>query len=243
MFASTLVGTSLELLTCRALSERNVPHGFTLRSGGFGRRDRGEHDRETLKTALGLDRVAHMKQVHEKTVRFVNESCSLSECDALATKEPGLGVIVHAADCVPLLFWASRRNAVAAVHAGWRGTMLRVASETVAALGRELFCSPNELHVVIGPSIRVCCFEVGGEVVEAFAESGHDLSRIRRAGPRGRDQLDLVEDNRMQLAESGVPAGQVYDSERCTLCENDKFYSYRAEGKGVGRLMGVIAVS
>ena len=183
-----------------------------------------------------------MKQVHGKTVGFTNESRGVPECDALATKEPGLGVIVHAADCVPLLFWASRRNAVAAVHAGWRGTMLRVAAETVTALGRELFCSPNELHVAIGPSIRACCFEVGDEVVEAFAESGHELSRIRKAGPHGRDRLDLVEDNRIQLGEAGVPEEQVYDSERCTLCENDKFYSYRAEGKGVGRLMGVIAV-
>ncbi len=242
MFESSLVDPSLELLTCRALSERNVPHGFTHRSGGFGWREQGERDREALTTALGLGSAAHMRQVHGKTVGFTNESRSVPECDALATEEPGLGVIVHAADCVPLLFWASRRNAVAAAHAGWRGTMLRVASETVTALGRELSCSPNELHVAIGPSIRACCFEVGGEVVEAFAESGHDLSRIRRAGPRGRDRLDLVEDNRIQLEEAGVPEGQIYDSERCTRCENDKFYSYRAEGKDVGRLMGVIAV-
>jgi YfiH family protein len=183
-----------------------------------------------------------MKQVHGRTVRFVSGSALLPECDALATTEPGLGVIVQSADCVPLLFWASRRRAVAAVHAGWRGTMLRVASETVEALGRELSCSPEELHVAIGPSIRACCFEVGSEVVEAFAESGHDLAHIKKPGPGPRDHLDLILDNRIQLEEAGVPAEQVYDSGRCTVCENDKFYSYRAEGKGVGRVMGVIGL-
>lgn len=242
MFASTRLGSSLELLTCRALSERNVPHGFTFRSGGFGQREHGERDREALTRALGLRRASHMKQVHGKTVRIVDESGVHPECDALATTEPGSGVIVQSADCVPLLFWASNRNVVAAVHAGWRGTMLRVVSETVEALGRELGCSPNELHVAIGPSIRACCFEVGGEVVETFAESGHDLTRIRKPGPRGRDHLDLVEDNRIQLEEAGVAEEQIYDSKRCTMCENDKFYSYRAEGNGVGRLMGVIGL-
>ena len=83
---------------------------------------------------------------------------------------------------------------------------------------------------------------MGDEVVDAFVGAGRDREAVSRPGPRGRRHVDLVEDNRRQLTEAGVPVERIYDSGRCTACENERFYSYRKEGKGVGRLMGVIAV-
>ena len=237
MFVSTTHG-GVELLLCEPLSRAGVPHGFTSRTHGFGARDQGERDREQLSRALKLSRLAYMKQVHGRSVCRIDGNDHVPECDGVTTKERDLGLIVHSADCVPLLFWASDVNAVAAVHAGWRGTLARIAEEAVSALAGR----PEKVHVAIGPSIRACCFEVGDEVVEAFGAAGRDRERISKLGPRGRCHVDLIADNSDQLVACGIPEGQIYDSGRCTMCENDRFYSYRREGKGVGRLMGVIAV-
>jgi YfiH family protein len=184
-----------------------------------------------------------MRQVHGSIVRTAVPGASPAlECDGLATDRRGLGVAVQSADCVPLLLWASERNAVAAVHAGWRGSLARVAAKAIEHLRASYGARPDELHAAIGPSIRICCYEVGDEVIEAFSSSGRDHSRISKPGPRGRRHLDLVEDNRSQLLGAGVPERQIYDSARCTHCEPESFPSYRRDGPGAGRLLGWIGV-
>ncbi|HSF17796.1 MAG TPA: peptidoglycan editing factor PgeF [Vicinamibacteria bacterium] len=229
-------------LFCRVLEENDVPHGFTLRTQGFGERDHGHEDRQRLVNALGLESATHMRQVHGNTVRLVRTNDTIPEADGLLTDEPGLGLIVHSADCLPLLFWSEATNAVAAVHAGWRGTLARVATTAVRTLTRELGVEPHQTHVAIGPAIRACCFEVGDEVVEAFAESGRNVSAITHDGPRGRKHIDLVADNRMQLEEAGVAADRIYDCCRCTSCENERFHSYRRQGELVGRVISIVGI-
>jgi YfiH family protein len=152
-------------------------------------------------------------------------------------------LVVASADCVPLLFWDERTNAVAAVHAGWRGTLANAAAAAVAELESARGVKAQELRVAMGPAIRACCFEVGEEVVAAFDGSGRDMRRIVRTGasPTGRTHLDLIEDNRIQLREAGIPDDRIYDSNRCTVCDNERFYSFRKEGEGVGRVLGMIA--
>lgn len=227
----------VEYLTCASF---RPPHAFTLRTAGFGGRDRGEADREVLGRALGLSRSAHMRQVHGADVRVAPDATEPMEADGLMTDAHGLGLVVHSADCVPLLFWAEEANAVAAVHSGWRGTLARIATRAVSALNEAFDVDPADLHVALGPAIRSCCFEVGDEVVQAFAESGREMSRIASPGPNGRDHLDLIEDNRMQLQAAGVSGARVYDSGRCTACENERFFSYRREGRGVGRVISMV---
>lgn len=233
----------IDLLTCRPLEERGVPHGFTSRRNGFGSRNNGARDHSKLARALRLETVASMKQVHGRNVASITDPPTPPrECDAVVTDRSGLGLIVHSADCVPLLIWAETTNVVAAIHAGWRGTLANVTAATVDTLVSEKSASPEELHVAIGPAIRACCFEVGDEVVEAFVEAGRSREGISRAGPGERRHVDLIGDNCRQLVAAGVPEERIYDSGRCTACENEVFYSYRREGEGVGRLMGVIAV-
>ena len=217
-----------------------VPHGFTLRTRAFGARENGERDRERLRLALGFSRLTGMHQVHGNDVHVL-EGNAVSKCDGLLTNERGVGVFVQSADCVPLLLWASKVKAVAAVHAGWRGTLARIASRAVSRLHEVYGASIEEIHVAVGPAIRVCCYEVGDEVISAYAESGRDIGRISR--PRGRRHLDLVEENRAQLVASGVQIERVYDSGLCTYCENDRYYSFRREGSGVGRIFGAIGLS
>jgi YfiH family protein len=223
-----------------------VPHGFTLRSRSFGGRESGARDSETLARALGLFRVAFMRQVHGNDVAVLDDEAFDAPpptCDAFLTDRPGVGLTVQTADCVPILLWGSTRNAVAAIHAGWRGTLARVVSRAVASLESGYGVVPEEIHAAIGPAIRVCCFEVGDEVMAAFEQSGRNPEVISRPGRRGRRHLDLVEDNRAQLVEAGVSASRIHDSGRCSHCEVERFFSYRREGAGVGRTMGVIGVA
>ena len=231
----------VDLLQCVPLLEEGVLHGFTLRTGDFGVRENGERDRERLRLALGFSRLTGMHQVHGNDVQIL-EGNAVSQCDGLLTDERGNGVFVQSADCVPLLLWASKVKAVAAVHAGWRGTLARIASRAVSRLNEVYGASLEEIHAAIGPAIRVCCYEVGDEVISAFAEGGRDIDRISRPGPRGRRHLDLVEENHAQLVASGVQIERVYDSGLCTFCENEGFYSFRREGSGVGRIFGVIGL-
>jgi YfiH family protein len=238
-FRTTAIA-GIELLQCVPLLERGVPHGFTLRSGGFGARHRDARDRERLAHALGLSTVAGMHQVHGNEIRILEEGGFSFPCDGLATDRQGAGVTVESADCVPLLLWASSGNAVAAVHAGWRGTLAGIAERAVSTLQHAFSARPGDIHAVLGPAIGVCCYEVGDEVIEAFAAAGRDVTRIARPGSRGRSHLDLLEENRSQLLSSGVAEERIHVSALCTYCENDRFYSFRREGNGVGRIFGAI---
>ena len=241
MFDSKITD-DLEFLTCKALEEHGVPHAFTSRHNGFGERANGPDDHAALAHALNLDTLATMKQLHGRDVQLITEAEPTPECDGMVTDEPGLGLVVHTADCLPMLMWAEKANAVSAVHAGWRGTLANVAAAAVEKLMGEKAASAEELHIAIGPAIRACCFEVGDEVVEAFVDAGRDADAISRPGPRARRHVDLMEDNRHQLLSAGIRPDRIYDSGLCTACANERFYSYRKEGKGVGRLMGVIAI-
>jgi len=236
------IENDLELMTCRALDAHGVPHAFTSRRNGFGDRANGPDDHAALTRALNLDTIATMQQVHGCDVRTIVAAAPAPRCDGVVTDAPGLGLVVHTADCVPLLMWAEKANAVSAVHAGWRGTLANVAAAAVAKLIADKAAAAEELHVAMGPAIRECCFEVGDELVDAFVDAGRAEDAISRPGPRGRRHVDLIGDNRRQLIAAGIRPQHIYDSGRCTVCENERFYSYRKEGEGVGRLMGVIAV-
>ncbi|MGH9321852.1 MAG: peptidoglycan editing factor PgeF [Vicinamibacteria bacterium] len=233
-FTSELGG--IGLLQCRPLIEAGATHAFTTRAASFGSREQGTRDPERLSRLLGFSGFAQMQQVHGNDVRSAAEEGPAPSCDGLVTDRKGVALLVKTADCVPLLFWASERNAAAAVHAGWRGTISGIAGSAVRKLVSSFGASTGELHVALGPAIRVCCYEVGDEVIERF----RDPDLVSRPGPRGRQHLDLVEVNRRELLAAGVPEERIYDSGRCTSCENHRFYSFRKEGSGVGRLFGLI---
>jgi YfiH family protein len=212
-------------------------------------------DERALVAAVGADRLAMLAQVHGANVFVVDDAERLPERtergDALATDLEGVAIAVRAADCVPLLLADRATGAVAAVHAGWRGTVARVAPAAVAAMSRRYGSRPADLVVAIGPSIGVCCYEVGSELVDAYAAAGHERHLIDRwfiARPpergskeRPRLHLDLAAANRDQLVLAGVPDDQVHASGLCTAMHLDVLTSYRAEGAKAGRLAAVIA--
>jgi YfiH family protein len=197
------------------------------------------HGREVVTIERGID--------HDSLAALQLEPAS---ADALVSNATDVALVIRAADCVPLLMADRRTGAVAAVHAGWRGT---AAGAAVAALTRmtEAFgTNPVDVVAAIGPSIGECCYDVGPELVDAFANAGHARYLIDRwflapppprgGGPRPKMRLDVPGSNRDQLILAGVPEEQVYLSGLCTAMRLDVFTSYRAEREQAGRLAGVI---
>ncbi len=241
-------------LSCRPLAAL-APHLFTTRQLELSRPE----DVEQLAGALGARRIATLTQVHGRAVAVVRrgqDSGGRPEADALVSDDPDVAIAVRAADCVPLLMADRRRGVVAAVHAGWRGTAARVAVAAVDALGREFGTMPADLVVAVGPSIGPCCYEVGSELVDAFAAAGHERHLIQRwfvappprrgefptvsARAAGTLRLDVAGANRDQLILAGVDEGSIHMSGLCTAMHLEVLTSYRVEKGQAGRLAGAI---
>jgi purine-nucleoside/S-methyl-5'-thioadenosine phosphorylase / adenosine deaminase len=167
--------------------------------------------------------------------------------DALITQEPGVLLAVLSADCLPILVADSRRRAVAAIHAGWRGALAGIVEKAVHEMAAAFGSRPEDLVVAMGPSIRSCCYEVESEVVAAFQRrfprAEEFFTRNERPARAGRATLDLVAVARRQLVSAGVRRSKIHVADFCTACRTDLFFSYRKEGQAAGRmaaLMGIV---
>lgn len=240
-------------LRCRPL-DAVAQHLFTTRQLQLPSPDAWQ----VLASAIGvaLDHVVSMNQVHGREVVIVRKSVALEtlrqmqkeppQADALISDASGAALVVRAADCVPLLIGDNRTGAAAAVHAGWRGTAARVAIAAIDAMGREFGSRPADLVVAIGPAIGSCCYEVGPDVVDAFAAAGHERYLIDRwfMTPRERKmRLDVPGANRDQLILAGVCEENIHVCGLCTAMHLDVLTSYRAEKEDAGRIAGVIRTS
>ena len=241
-------------LRCRPL-EPLAPHLFTTRLdlGGVVAERPSPQYWEQVARAVGAPAVQTLTQVHGRGVLVVREAAAVSErpeADAVISNTLHVAVAVRAADCVPLLLADPKTGAVAAVHAGWRGTAAGVATAAVEALEREFGSDPADLVAAIGPSIGPCCYEVGTELVDAFAAAGHARHLVDRwfdAPPPRRGEyrkptlhLDTWAANRDQLMLAGVREQNIHSSGLCTADNLALFPSYRAEREKAGRLAGVI---
>jgi hypothetical protein len=174
--------------------------------------------------------LATLKQVHSATcVAAEGRSGVVGEGDALLENRPGAVVAIKTADCVPILLVDERQRAVAAVHAGWRGTVARIAEAAVDAMRSRFGSQPGDIHAAIGPGIGKCCFEVGPEVAVEFGESG-------------RVHIDLAETSRRQLVEAGVTPQRIYASNLCTKCGIEEFHSFRRDREAAGRLFSFAGI-
>ncbi len=151
------------------------------------------------------------------------------EGDALVTNVPGIGLAIRTADCLPILVADPRNRAIAAIHAGWRGVVAEIASKTVDAMCQKFGSKPEELALAIGPAIGPCCFEVGPEVSAQF-------------GLAGRVKIDLMETTCRQLRRNGVSNEQISILGECSVCNPDRFESYRRDRDASGRMIGMIVV-
>lgn len=161
--------------------------------------------------------------------------------DAVITDVPRLCIGVSTADCVPVLLYDAVKGVVAAVHAGWRGTVARIAEKALERMQRRYGCSPVDVMAVIGPSISLDAFEVGDEVYDTFVEAQFPMGSIaRRYGKKW--HIDLWEANRLQLLHCGVPAEAVTVCGICTFNSCDEFFSARRLGINSGRIFNGIMI-
>lgn len=238
--------------------ERAAPHLFTTRQLELS----SEEDLARLAAAVGATRVVMLTQVHGRAVVTVRAGETLPdgrpEADALVSNAPGVAIAVRAADCVPVLIADRGTGAVAAVHAGWRGTAARASVAALEAMADAFGSRAPDLIVAIGPSIGRCCYEVGTDVVDAFAAAGHERYLIDRwfsSLPPRRGvfppalggvealHLDVAGANRDQLVLAGVPEDQIFVAGLCTAEHLDVLTSYRAEKAQAGRLAAAITAS
>jgi len=174
--------------------------------------------------------LATLRQVHSATCVPAAGRCgALGEGDALLENTPGSVVAVQTADCLPILLVDDRRRAVAAVHAGWRGTVAGIAQRAVEAMRAQFGSLPEDLHAAIGPGIGPCCYEVGPQVAAQF-------------GRQGRAHVDLAEANRRQLIDAGVTPERIYASNLCTMCRAEEFHSFRRDKEAAGRLFSFAGI-
>ncbi len=180
-----------------------------------------EHGFGTRHSGLTQDAMASVKQIHSGIVLRADAAGCVGEGDALISSEPGVVVSIRTADCIPILLADTRTGSVAAVHAGWRGTVARIVVNALERMGSR----PEDVCAAIGPGIGVCCYEVGLDVAQKLGET--------RAG-----KVDLAQINRRQLVAAGVRQIDVVSP--CTFCEAEQFFSYRREGERAGRMISFI---
>lgn len=168
----------------------------------------------------------------------------LQGIDALITREPGYCLCISTADCVPALVYDRRHHAIAAIHAGWRGTVESIVLRTLSRMKTEFGTEGEDIIACIGPSISLESFEVGEEVYEAFRQKGFDMPRISMRNEKtGKPHIDLWEVNRLQLLAFGVPDVQIELSGICTYLHPEEFFSARRLGIKSGRILSGIMVN
>ena len=245
--------------SCRAFESLPwLRHGFSTRWSG----DERITDSATLNTtnsinenlrlmvsALGLKNteIVSLNQIHSNRVHAVKSDGSFEmenyEGDGLITNIENVALAIKTADCFPVLIVDPIHKAICAVHSGWRGTLSRVLPGAIEEMVGQYRSDPARLMAAIGPGIRECCFEVGEEVARLFKEAYPGVSTARpHPDVPGKYLVDIGGVLRTQLAQSGVPPKNHYDSGMCTCCNTREFFSWRAEGAAAGRMISVIAL-
>lgn len=200
-------------------------NGFVFSKHGFGSRSGNPAVDVTL------------RQTHSDVVVNADGLADRArEGDALVCNQPGRAIGVRTADCVPILLLDPETRAIAAIHAGWRGTAAGIARKTVERLSAEFSASPGGLFAAIGPCIQSCCYQVGPEVARQFVSHFPEWT-----GEIGQRPLDLPEANTRQLIEAGLPESQIFESGLCTACSVASLFSYRREPKNPGRMIAAIS--
>ena len=249
-------------------------HAFATRNGGvstlehtrslnlaFGRGDEKEIVLENLKifaneVGFAPEQVISLPQIHSDIIYKVGEeNCGegyfktedIREGDGYITGERGIVLGIKTADCVPILFEAEKDGkivAVGATHAGWRGTVAKIAPECVKMLCENYSVSPENIRLVIGPCIHKCCYEVGGDFLHSVADAlGAEIAKKFVTRDSERFFCDLVELNRYLLLDCGVLPENIDVINECTCCNPDKYFSHRYSKGHRGTMLNVIYLS
>lgn len=178
---------------------------------------------------------------HIEVVDLLNGSPDIADTDALITNKTGIFVCVQTADCVPILLFDTQKKVVAAIHAGWRGTVSKIAQKTVKKMTETYNCNPDDLVAGIGPSIHMHAYEVGTEVIESVRTNFSNPEALLKPSMKpGHAYFDLWEANKILLTSAGIPEENIEIMGLCTYEHPELFYSARRDGADTGRMVSAI---
>lgn len=252
--------SSSRFLLSPLLSSAGFRHAFFTRSGGVSAApfdslsfsvsvgDEPAAVQRNLAIAaadLGVDpgHIFYLDQVHSALVLPAtrhDDAASFRKVqgDAVVSADPTVACGARTADCAPVLVADRISGAAVAIHSGWKSTAQDIVAAGVNAL-RDLAAGRVDLIAAIGPHIEACCFEVGDDVAAVLAAASPDHDVVA-PGPRGRPHVDLRRVIRAQLLRAGVAAGAIDDVRGCSVCDRERFFSYRRDGARSGRMLAAI---
>lgn len=204
---------------------------------------RGPDPMQAAAGILGVElpQLAWVRQVHGNSVRVVEGlPAEGGEHDALITGQSGVALCIRTADCLPILIRDDRRGVIGAVHAGWRGSMRRVAATTVEAMGTRFGSLPRDIIAALGPAAGSCCYEVDRPVLSLLRSEFPYWEALIRSRGSDKAMLDLAEWNARQLLDVGLQADRIIRSGVCTICHPEGLYSYRRDGHSKGGMVSAI---
>ncbi|WP_432665199.1 peptidoglycan editing factor PgeF [Wukongibacter baidiensis] len=188
-------------------------------------------------------------QVHKDNIMIVSQEHrgngvitdnKLSEIDGLITNNKNVALVTLYADCVPIFILDKKRKIIALAHGGWRGTVKKIGKKVIEKMSSDFNSDPKDCIVGIGPSIGNCCYEVDDYVVSKFKENYDNVNEFIKDKGDEKYLLDLWTANKISLIEAGIPDENITVSNICTKCNNDLFFSYRAEDGKTGRMAAIL---
>ena len=213
-------------------SNANIRAAFSLKSTPVKRIE----GRKSFAKKAGFDPngLVIPKQTHSTNVRFIKSVDSIENCDGVFTDGRDIICSIQVADCMPIYFAHYSKNVYGLVHAGWRGLVygiLENTSQLILENGYKL----HDFEIFIGPSIQKCCFEISDNIVGNFK-----IECVTPTKKSGKYKVDLQYQARREMIQMGFKKNQIKVSTDCTYCSQEKYHSFRRDGKNSGRMIGLI---
>jgi len=240
-------------------------HAFGTRLGGVSRDDykslnmsflEGDEEFRVLQNwdklasafEIPMENFLVLNQVHGDNIFVIKphgdyfSSREVLNYDAIVTNRMNLAICIKTADCVPVFLVDRVKKIIGAVHAGWRGSALRISAKVARLMQTSYGSQPADILAAIGPSIGRCCYEIDAAAADSFRNQKNAETFLVPAKRKDRWMLDLTEANRRQLLDCGVPAANIETAGVCTVCRQDTFFSHRGSGGVTGRQINFMMI-
>ncbi len=240
-------------------------HAFGTRIGGVSRDDykslnmsflEGDEEFHVLQNwnklasafEIPMENFLVLNQVHGDNIFVIKphgdyfSSREALNYDAIVTNRTNLAICIKTADCVPVFLVDRVKKIIGAVHAGWRGSSLEISAKVARFMQNSYGSRPADLLAAIGPSIGRCCYEIDDATADSFRRQKHAENFLSPGARRGRWMLDLVEVNRRQVLDCGIPEANIETAGLCTVCHQDIFFSHRGSGGVTGRQINFMMI-
>ena len=236
LFSTRISGEEQQLNLGLSCGEyKDVLHAFTLACNII----HADYHRLVLTQQVHSDKIIAVHQTDAGN-GLLYENC-FGGVDGFITNETNLPISIFYADCVPLIFYDPKKRVIGACHAGWRGTVLKIAAKTVRKMAAEYGSNLNDIIAAIGPCIGPCHFETSLDVYQEFEKNfPKHINLLLNCQKKDKYYIDLKLANQLQLIDIGINKAHIDVCMDCTVCRNELYFSHRAENGKTGRMAAII---